>query len=169
MMLRSLSRYGNPKDRIYVFCFDSHSFDVLVALKLPKVIPISIDDFETEELKAVKKTRTKGEYCWTCTAHTILHVIEKKGESECTYVDADVYFYQNPSVAIPSSPDETVLITDHRYTPRYDQTMTSGRFCVQFVTFKKEVKALKLLNEWANQCLEWCFARAEDGKFGDQK
>jgi hypothetical protein len=169
MMLRSLVRLGNFNDRIYVFCFDEHTYDVLKELKIDKVFPLSINEFETDELKKIKPTRTKGEYCWTCTAQTILYVIEKLGENECTYLDADLYFYQNPSILIPREHSESVLITEHRYTKRYDQTKTSGRFCVQFVTFKKEAQAMKLLNEWAVQCLEWCYARVEDGKFGDQK
>jgi hypothetical protein len=167
VMLRSLSEKGNSKDKIYVFCFDQHTLEVISQLQIPKVFPISLNEFETFELLKLKESRTKGEYCWTCTAHTILHVIKIKGEDECTYVDADLYFYQNPGIAVPTL--ESVLITEHRYTPKYDQTVTSGRFCVQFVTFKNEEKAMALLENWAKQCRDWCFNRVEDGKFGDQK
>jgi len=63
----------------------------------------------------------------------------------------------------------TVLITNHRYTPKYDQSATSGLYCVQFMTFKNDEKGLKVLKWWRNACLDWCYARCEDGKFGDQK
>ena len=65
--------------------------------------------------------------------------------------------------------DDSILITEHRYTPCYDQTETSGKYCVQFMSFKNNSNGLTALNWWVNSCLEWCFNRVEDGKFGDQK
>ena len=45
----------------------------------------------------------------------------------------------------------------------------AGRFCVQFLTFRNEESSLKVLEKWRKQCIDWCYARYEDGKFGDQK
>ena len=64
---------------------------------------------------------------------------------------------------------DAVLITEHRYTRKYDQTAVSGRYCVQFMTFKNNPDGRGVLKWWQDRCLEWCFARSEDGKFGDQK
>lgn len=169
MMLRSLERHGNPQDLTYVFCFDDHTHQVLKELKISKVVPVSLREFETPELLKIKKGRTVAEYCWTCKASAIIHVIEKCGEAECTYLDADLYFYQNPTKGFEVRADQSVSITDHRFSPQYNLTSTSGRFCAQYIGFKKEEKAMKLLHFWNEQCLEWCFNRIEDGKFGDQK
>lgn len=64
---------------------------------------------------------------------------------------------------------QSVLITEHRYTPEFDQTKTSGKYCVQFVHIKNTPDGLKVLNWWVKKCIQWCFNRFEDGKFGDQK
>jgi hypothetical protein len=63
----------------------------------------------------------------------------------------------------------SVLITSHRYTSIYDQSLISGKYCVQFVTFKNDKNGMEVLNWWKDACIEWCYARVEDGKFGDQK
>src|SRR5690606_1115849 len=55
------------------------------------------------------------------------------------------------------------------YAPEYDQTLASGRFCVQFMTFRNTAAGLSVLRWWQDRCLEWCCNRIEDGKFGDQK
>jgi hypothetical protein len=86
-------------------------------------------------------------------------------------LDADLYFYGNPLVLLDEfhTADASVLITEHRYTPCYDQTVNTGFYCVQFVTFRRDEVGLQVLNWWKERCLEWCFARIENGKFGDQK
>jgi hypothetical protein len=87
-----------------------------------------------------------------------------------TYLDADLWFRKNP-VAIFSEFDASgkdVLITDHAYAPEHDQSATSGQYCVQFTTFTRNGGEV-VRKWWEERCIEWCYARFEDGKFGDQK
>ena len=65
--------------------------------------------------------------------------------------------------------ENDVLITDHRYTPGYDQSATYGKYCVQFITFKNNSNGMRVLQWWKDACIEWCYNRVEDNKFGDQK
>ena len=61
-----------------------------------------------------------------------------------------------------------MLITSHRYSQEYDYAKTSGKYCVQFLTIVNDALGRRILNDWRNDCLRWCFARYENGKFGDQ-
>ena len=168
-MYSSLCEICGGNFHLYIFAFDDISLSVLRQLNLKNVTVISLQEFEDEELLKIKPTRSKGEYCWTCSSSTILYCLEHFNLSHCTYVDADLYFYSNPQVLVDEMGDKSVLITLHNYAPEYDRTKTSGKYCVQFVTFRNDAEGLKVLKWWRSVCLDWCYARMEDGKFGDQK
>jgi len=167
-MYNSLAR--NCDDfHLYIFAFDDKCYFILKELNLKNMTVISLFEFEDEELLRIKPTRTRGEYCWTSTSSTILYVLNNYKVDNCTYLDSDLYFFSSPQVLLDEMGNDSVLITPHRYTKKYDQSEKTGIYCVQFVTFKNDEKGLKVLNWWRNACLEWCYARFEDNRFGDQK
>lgn len=159
-----------PDFHLYVFAFDDKCLEVLRTLQPEHLTVISLADFEDEALLEVKPTRSRAEYCWTCTSSTISYVFKKFGAENCTYLDADMQFFQDPGVLLAEIPTgKSVLITAHRYTRRYDQSRLRGKYCVQFMYFKNDACGREVLEWWRNACIEWCYARVEDGKFGDQK
>ena len=170
VLYRSLVRTGD-EFTLYAVCFDDLAYEALRKLALPGLVAIPLGEFETAGLLAVKPQRSAGEYCWTCTPHVIRHVLDTYRLDEVTYLDADLCFYAKPSLLLQefAQSGASVLITSHRYTPRYDQSAASGTYCVQFMTFKSDSRGLTVLQWWQDRCLEWCYNRVEDGKFGDQK
>ena len=96
---------------LYIFPFDDLSFQILQKLNLENVTLIPLQDFETKHLLEVKPGRTRGEYCWTCTSSTIHHCLTKFNIPHCTYVDADLCFYSDPSVLLEEMGDKSILIT----------------------------------------------------------
>ena len=158
---------------LFVFAFDDLTFKVLNDLCLKNVTVISSEEFESDELKSLKRERSKAEYCWTCTPSVIKYVMDRYNVDACTYIDSDLCFYSDPAILVHELDErnKNVLITGHRFSslPRLYEEKRAGRFCVQFMTFKNEASSLKVLDRWREQCNEWCYARYEDGKFGDQK
>lgn len=75
----------------------------------------------------------------------------------------------SPKVLLDEMGSDSVIITEHRYTKEYDQSLVSGKYCVQFMTFNNDKEGMEVLEWWRNACIEWCYARVEDAKFGDQK
>ena len=158
-----------PSFHLYIFAFDDRSHSILTSLALKHATIISLKQFEDPELLSVKPTRSRGEYCWTSTSSTILYVLEHYPVDHCTYLDADMMFFADPQVLFDEMGDRSVLITEHRYSPQYNKEALSGKYCVQFVTFRKNEEGMRVLRWWRERCLEWCYARHEEGKFGDQK
>lgn len=167
-MYESLKKHSSSF-HLYIFAFDEQSYCFLKKLNLEFVTVIGLDEFEDDELLAIKKSRTAQEYCWTCTPSVIKYSIEKYKLESCTYLDADLYFFDNPEILVKEMHEKSVLITEHRYTPKYDKTKTSGIYCVQFMTFKNDDDGMRVLSWWRDACIDWCYAKVENGKLGDQK
>jgi hypothetical protein len=159
-----------PSYHLYIVAFDRNCYEYLSNARLPNVTPVLLQDFEDQQLLAVKPSRSTAEYCWTCTPSVILYCLEKFGLPSCTYIDADMIFYHDPAVLLDEMGACSILISEHRYTKEYAASAaTHGIYCVQFMCFRQDENGMKALTWWRERCLEWCYARLEDGKFGDQK
>jgi hypothetical protein len=155
--------------RVIVFAFDDQTKAILDRLALPGVETVALESFEDDELRRVKSSRTAVEYMWTCTPSVVLYSLTRFSLDACTYLDADLYFYCSPETLFGEMGDNSILITPHNYHWLYNQSHRSGVFCVQFVTFRNDPNGLAALHWWRDACLDWCYARAELGRFGDQK
>jgi hypothetical protein len=167
----SLMLHAQPF-HLWIICMDEKIEEQLKIINLPSVTLIPLSEVETPELLEIKDSRSKGEYCWTITPFTFTAVFARQPDIErVTYLDADLFFFDNPRCLLQELDENnrSILITEHAYDPQYDQTLSSGRFCVQFLTAKNNHQGLNVIQWWQNKCLEWCFNRLENGKFGDQK
>lgn len=167
---RSMERHCDSFT-LWILCIDQEVYESLKILNLPNVRLLNLSDLETEELKSIRAVRTLREYCWTLTPISIRFVLESDQSVErVTYLDADTWFRKNPKLIFQEleASSKGVLITDHAYSPEHDVSMESGQYCVQFVSFNR-IAGEKVRSWWEDRCREWCFAKAEDGKFGDQK
>ena len=156
---------------LWILCLDDVTFDVLHALELSNIKLLRLSKLETPELQAVKSERTKAEYCWTLTPFAPRFVFEADVSiNQVTYVDADLWFRKPPLAVFEEfeTSGKSVLITDHAYAPEYDQSATSGQYCVQFMVFTRG-RGEVVRKWWEERCIEWCYARFENGLFGDQK
>lgn len=156
---------------LWILCVDDETHEVLIKLRLPNVRLLQLSKLETQDLLHVKPTRSKGEYCWTLTPFAPRFVFEADSAvRRVTYIDADLWFRKHPQPIFDEldASEKHVLITDHAYAPEYDQSATSGQYCVQFMTFTRDGGEM-VRKWWEERCIEWCYSRQEDGKFGDQK
>jgi len=130
------------------------------------VVPFNI--VENEELLAVKDSRTVGEYYWTIKATCIKYLLSDLKLNFVSYIDADSFFYSSPELFFEELGDKSVLIVPHNFSPKYVREIKNGIYNAGFISFKNDRLGLIALDWWNENCIDWCFSKKENGKFGDQ-
>lgn len=170
-LYRSLDRQS-PPFVLWVLCLDDETYAALVRLRLTRVVLIPLGDLERWDrgLLAVKGNRESLEYYLTCTAPLLLYIFEHQARVEAvTYLDADLYFFDSPGGVFDAVGQSSIALVEHRFGADPGRERSFGTYNVGFVLFRRTAAGLSALRWWRERCLEWCFERFEDGKFGDQK
>lgn len=160
--------------KLYVLCMDDKCYEVLIDLNQEHHIPVRMSDFEAgdDALLEAKGNRSMGEYCWTCSSSFIRYVLKHYGENSCTYIDADMYFYNDPQMLIEEmmNAGKSVMVVPHRFPKEKEsQAATVGLYCVEFNTFLNNEESIEVLEYWRGRCLECCSNLGDGIHWGDQK
>ena len=172
-LYHSLAQHATTPFTLWTLCFDNKTYDILSDLNLPHLRLIALSDFENgdEALLQAKAERSLVEYYWTCTPSLPLYILNNAPEVELiTYLDADMYFYNDPYLIFEALGNHSIFVVEHRYTPEHAHMAENcGIFNVGSLAFRRDENGLACLKWWRERCLEWCYARFEEGRFGDQK
>lgn len=174
-LFRGLALYNSllthcPAFTLWVLCMDQTTYDTLKKMNLKNLALIAFEDFEDEELRAVKGTRKVFEYYWTCTPSLPLFILKNHPEfSDIAYLDADMYFFSSPEAIYEELGNKSIMIISHRYSPdlKYLEK-ESGIYNVGMLIFKNDENGLRCLKWWREKCLQWCYAYYDNGRYGDQ-
>jgi hypothetical protein len=152
---------------------DDETYHFIQALEeqYNEMIPIALGDLESwdEGLLEAKKNRSQIEYYFTLSPILPLYVLRLANNIDIiTYLDADLYFYSNPRQIYEELGANSILIIEHRFTKVLRKFEKNGRFNVQYQSFRSDKQGVSCLENWREQCLEWCHDRSENGKYADQ-
>lgn len=168
-MLRSL-RMHCPDAHVHVLCMDELTREILQNLNLNHITCISLPDLEDEALLAAKSERSIGEYCWTLSPCLPWYVLQTNPDiHDITYLDADLFFFSSLEPVFKEIGDASIVITEHKLPPAFKHLIVNGKYCVEWVGFRRDDNGVACLKKWRDQCIEWCFYRLEEGRMGDQK
>ena len=173
LMYRSLCNVSKGF-AFYVLAMDEECEEMLKSHGYENMKVINLDSFvEKMGLATAKTDRKWNEFCWTCSSFLIDYVLTVCNEEICTYIDSDMYFYSDPKCLLDEIGDCDVQIIEHRFGKgiegRHNEKY-SGKYCVEFNTFKNNTESLKLLRWWESKSLESCSDDYSNKKvFGDQK
>lgn len=156
---------------IFVLCMDDDTFRILEAARLNNVILTKLRDLENDNLLELKSKRQIEEYCWTLKPVFLTHILEQNEFIDrITYLDADLYFHNNPELLFVGSENCSVLLSEHDFNENIKNIEESvGKFNAGFISFKNNENGRLSLKWWKEQCLKWCFNTTVTGQFGDQK
>ena len=104
--------------KLWVLCVDKETELNLKKINKPSLQTISIEEYETDVLKSVKKKRSIGEYCWTLTPLAPKKVFDiDKSIKRVTYLDADMFFFNNIDLILQEfdKSGKSILITEHDF------------------------------------------------------
>ena len=174
-LYRGLALYDSivkycPDFYLYILCVDEETFDALGKLSLKNTKLIPLKDVEYPRLLEAKKNRTRQEYAWTLGSVFTNYVIKNNPAlSDIAYLDSDIYFYSSPQPLYDELGADSVLIIKHNYEKNLKYLEArSGIYNVALVIFKNNEAGNKVLTEWSDNCVAWCFNKYEEGRFGDQ-
>ena len=173
-----LSLYKNMDDfKLYVLCVDDKSYEFLKKINLDKLKLVKIPELNREDLVELKTERKLNQYCWTLKPSFIKYIFNLDDSIErVTYIDSDLFFFQNPNIIFENQPDASVLLSSGEiflpmYSKKFNDHMQelAGNFNSGFISFKRDINGLECVNWWDKMCIDSCTSKPEDNKFGDQK
>ena len=171
-LFESLAQFDPGPYEVFAVCLDEVSRIALRVIQPPGVTPVALHEIEAGDaaLLAARADRTLIEYYWTLTPSIMLRLMGRiPAGTPLVYLDADMFFYSAPKPVFAEFEGYDALIHEHRFGPELQHfAAAAGRFNVGLVGVRNNSNGHKILTWWRERCLEWCFNRHEDGKFGDQ-
>lgn len=161
-----------PEAQFAFFCLDNETAALLRGLKLERTLVLAPDDYETPALRAIKPGLSTGEFCWTCKSVALLHALATvPGLDWAVWVDADMFAFANPDIALETYAQADALLTPHNFAwpevAAYEPVV--GRFNAGYVAFRNSNGGRAILNWWQQRCFESCSAKPGEGRYADQK
>jgi hypothetical protein len=167
---RSLLRHC-PDFTLHVLCLDAPTLLALTTLALPRTKLISLDALQRADPDLVPcRSRKPAEFYFTCKPVLLRYLLARHEElSRLDYLDADLYFFSDPSAAEQEYAASPVALSPHRFDARNAERTRYGRFNAGWVSVTGEPQARRFVEWWRERCIEWCSLSVENERFADQK
>jgi hypothetical protein len=158
-----------PESTLWVLCLDSESEMLFKKLQKKNLRTLTVTDLGNKELKALRASRTKQEFAWTCKPSLMSHLLEKEKLETLIFADSDLLFYMPVGSLFAAHPQASVMLTSHKFSQKKAYIADiAGYFNSGFIIFRNDETSRKALRQWKEQCIEWCFNYHDKGRHGDQ-
>jgi hypothetical protein len=159
-MFQGLALYNSLKRvagtfKLYVLCMDEITYSTIAKLNQNNLIPVNLDSLLDREVNALRDRTTHGQFCWACQPLICQFILDEFNVDMVTYLEADSLFFSDPEVLFQELNDMSVTLSTHNYSPEFDKTSSSGRFCTQFNAFKNTSEGREVLDDWRTLCFKY--------------
>ncbi len=122
-LYRSLLKHAK-EFHLFIFAFDDATYEILKKINLEHATIISLKEFETPALLAVK---SKEQWGILLDLHIFSYfaLLEKYGLCDVCYL-MQIFIFDSPAVLLQEAKEASILITEHRYSKEYDYSALSG-------------------------------------------
>lgn len=160
--------------KLFIMALDKKTVDYFERFHHENIIVIPLESIEKyfPELNIAKNNRNNVEYYFTLSPFLPLYIFNVFPEvNQVTTLDADIYFFSDPSIIFKIYENASVLITPHSFTAELKDFEKYGLYNVSFQSFKNDANARACLEDWKIKCLEWCYDYFDEknARFADQK
>lgn len=170
-MINSLFR-ANKEAQIFVAAMDMKAYNLLSKIDDSRLRIIRIAEIEElyKDFKNTKSSRSIPEYYYSSKGFICHYFLSKNNHLDSiTYIDSDLYFFSNPQPIFDELQGASVGITRHNFHWLCLHQKKYGVFNAGWVTFKNDKQGLQCLEDWMQDCINWCFGYLDGEKYADQK
>lgn len=137
--------------KLYALAMDEVAFEMLEKLDRESLVPVSIEDMLTDDVRVVRQKTTHGQFCWVNQPLICQYLLEHHGLDMVTYLESDSYFFSDPEQLFEELGTYSVSLVPHNFSSGIDNTVIAGRFCVQFNAFRNDNYARAVLADWRKE------------------
>ncbi|SRR5581483_3657070 len=167
---RSLAAH-DPRSPLVVLCLDDATHRVLSALQPRGVqaLPLARLEGEDPEVAATRPGRSAAEYYFTCKSALMRHVLDRNpGAGRVTYLDSDLYYFNDPAPLAAEIEGSSVALTPHRFPAHLADWAQYGEFNAGWVSVAADAEGRAFLDWWRASCIASCSLSLRGERFADQ-
>lgn len=143
----SLKQTSKEEFTLNYLCLDKKTYDKLLALNIPEIKPLYIEDLlNSQEDLASYTIKEYREFVWMLASYFSEYFLRTTDVPSITYIDSDIYFYDDIQKFYDEVGNKSVGIIRHRHVP-LNLESPDGKFNVGIVYFKAD--------ETGKACAAW--------------
>ena len=151
-LYQSLLDESKDSFELHYLCLDEQSYKKLIQLSLPQIVIHHVDELETrQDLQEAKNDRDRKQYIFTLASYFSDFLLNTIQCEHVLYIDADIYFYEDPALIGEACLGKHcgIMLHRHNFIGHRD-----GGFNVGVVWFNNSSKGREVLDWWKNAVLK---------------